>query len=241
MSELLVLLGTAAALGVVHTLLGPDHYLPFVAMARARNWSRARTLQVTLGCGLGHVLGSVVLGAVGIGLGVGLARLEAIESARAELAAWLLIGFGLAYAAWGVWRALRYRPHSHLHLHAEQGRLIVHAHPHTHTGPHAHPHGEPEQLTPWVLFTIFVFGPCEPLIPLLLYPAASHSLGTGWLGVAMVAAVFALATLATMAAAVLVVQAGIARIPFGSLDRYTHALAGATLAACGLALRFLGL
>ena len=37
--ETTVLALTAAAIAFVHTLLGPDHYLPFVAMAKARGWS----------------------------------------------------------------------------------------------------------------------------------------------------------------------------------------------------------
>jgi nickel/cobalt exporter len=232
------LLGTAAAIGAVHTLLGPDHYIPFVALARAGGWSRARTLALTLICWLGHVLGSVVLGLVGIGLGLAVSQLEAIETRRGELAAWLLIGFGLAYAGWGVWRALRHRPHSHLHVHAAPGGgAIVHDHPHAHTGEHVHPHGNPARLTPWVLFTIFIFGPCEPLIPLLMVPAAQGN----WGGVAAVTLVFGATTLATMAAIVMLALAGVARLSLGTLERYTHALAGAALAACGFAIRYLGL
>ena len=34
-SGIIILCGTAAALGFVHTLLGPDHYLPFIVMNRA--------------------------------------------------------------------------------------------------------------------------------------------------------------------------------------------------------------
>ena len=45
--ELLVLMFTAAAIGCAHTLLGPDHYLPFVMMGRARNWTLSRTLSLT--------------------------------------------------------------------------------------------------------------------------------------------------------------------------------------------------
>jgi len=30
MNEMSVLLMSAATLGVIHTLLGPDHYLPFI-------------------------------------------------------------------------------------------------------------------------------------------------------------------------------------------------------------------
>jgi nickel/cobalt exporter len=29
-SEILILAGTAATLGFVHTLIGPDHYFPFI-------------------------------------------------------------------------------------------------------------------------------------------------------------------------------------------------------------------
>ena len=39
-----LLLLTAASIGFIHTLLGPDHYLPFVAMSAARGWSSRRTL-----------------------------------------------------------------------------------------------------------------------------------------------------------------------------------------------------
>ena len=49
--DLAVLGFTAASIGVVHTLLGPDHYLPFVALARTRRWSTARTAAVTAACG----------------------------------------------------------------------------------------------------------------------------------------------------------------------------------------------
>ena len=54
-NELIVLMGTAASIGFFHTLLGPDHYLPFIVMSRARNWSAARTLVITVLCGLAIV------------------------------------------------------------------------------------------------------------------------------------------------------------------------------------------
>ena len=34
--DLTILAVTAASIGVVHTLVGPDHYLPFVVLAQAR-------------------------------------------------------------------------------------------------------------------------------------------------------------------------------------------------------------
>src|SRR5512143_254668 len=119
--EIWLLAGTAAALGLVHTVIGPDHYLPFIVIGRARNWSLAKTLRVAFLAGLGHILGSVVLGFVGIGLGLAVAKLEGVESARGAIASWLLIGFGLAYFVWGMRRAWKDKPHTHPHLHGQAG------------------------------------------------------------------------------------------------------------------------
>jgi ABC-type nickel/cobalt efflux system permease component RcnA len=234
-NELLLLSLTALSLGFIHTILGPDHYLPFIMMARAGKWPLRKTVLVTCLSGVGHVLSSVLLGLIGIAAGLTLSRLEAIEAWRGDLAAWLLIGFGLVYAIWGLRRAYRHRPHTHWHAHGED---VVHLHQHAHEKEHLHVHAAAgEKLTPWVIFTIFVFGPCEVLIPLLMYPAAQHS----WWGLLLVTAVFGVTTIATMLAIVLTAKAGFARLPFGPLERYSHTIAGATIALCGLAIRFLGL
>ena len=243
---------TAVVIGVTHTLLGPDHYLPFVFMARARGWLRAKTQLITLACGLGHVASSVVLGLLGIALGLAVARLASVEAVRGDLAAWALIAFGLVYMAWGVRRAMRGQSHCHPHLH-EDGSSHVHLH--VHQADHLHVHDAAQghardqagegrasrhaarSLAPWVLFTIFILGPCEPLIPLLMYPAAQNSLA----GVALVAVLYGAATLMSMSAAVFVASAGFARMPLGSLERYIHVVAGGAILACGLAIQFLGL
>jgi len=216
-------------------LFGPDHYLPFIAMGRARSWSRRKTLLITFLCGLGHVASSVVLGLIGLWFGIRVLKLEAFESARGSLAAWLLIGFGLAYFVWGLHHALKNRPHSHTHSHAH----IMHAHKHAHTQGHKHLHtpDESKNITPWILFIIFVFGPCEPLIPLLMYPAAAGSMTL----VALVALVFSAATIATMLSVVYVTTLGVEKLRFGFIENYSHALAGLTLLACGGAIQFLGL
>ena len=67
-----VLLMTAVSIGFLHTLIGVDHALPFVALGKARGWNLTQTLFTTFVCGVGHVLGSVFIGAIGIGLGVAL-------------------------------------------------------------------------------------------------------------------------------------------------------------------------
>src|SRR5512139_214609 len=103
-SELSLLLITAASLGFFHTLFGPDHYLPFISMSWARKWSLKKTTFITFLCGIGHIAGSVALGMIGVAMGIAVNKLEWIESSRGNLAAWLLIGFGLAYFAWGMRR-----------------------------------------------------------------------------------------------------------------------------------------
>ena len=229
--ELAILTGTAATVGLIHTLIGPDHYLPFIVLAKARKWSVLRTGWITLLCGLGHIASSVVLGLVGIALGLSVAKLELTESHRGEIAAWLLTAFGLVYLIWGLRRAFRNKAHTHVHAHASE---LMHSHEHTHAKDHAHPHTVRGRanLTPWVLFTIFVFGPCEPLIPILMYPAAAESL---W-AVVMVAVVFGVVTITTMMSVVLISTFVINLLPTSRLERYSHALAGAAIFLCGVAI-----
>ena len=232
---ILVIAGTAATLGFIHTVLGPDHYLPFIVMSRARNWTLSKTLFISFLCGLGHVLSSVILGFLGIALGVAVFKLETIESFRGGVAAWLLIGFGFAYFIWGLRRAIKNRPHKHIHFHADGEK---HEHKHAHKADHAHVHGEGKKnITPWILFTVFVFGPCEPLIPLIMYPAAKHNTG----GVVLVALAFGLATIVTMLTIIAVMSWGASFVRLGKLERYTHAIAGAMIFISGISVQFLGL
>lgn len=246
-TETSILITTAVSVGCLHTLLGPDHYVPFVAMARTNCWSMRHTVAVTVLCGIGHVLGSVAIGAVGLAIGTMVFQIEAIESFRGETAAWLLIGFGLAYLTWGIVQAIRDVPHTHLHQHADG---TVHSHPHRHDPEHQHVHRgvgvESEAaedrsgwaarlgLTPWVLFVIFVFGPCEVLIPLLMYPAAQAN---GWAVVAVVAA-FAVATIGTMTAMVLLIVYGLNALRLPDFHRFSHPIAGGAVLLCGLAIKF---
>ncbi len=223
MENEIYLLGiTAITIGFLHTVLGPDHYLPFIAMSKARNWSNGKTLTITFFCGLGHVLSSILLGMVGVALGIAIFKLENVESARAEIATWALIAFGFTYLIWGIHRALKNKAHSHDHLPTDSG---VHSHSH---------HDDKPTITPWVLFTIFVLGPCEPLIPILMYPAARHSISS----LILVSALFGTVTIGTMMGLVITGCLGFSFLPLKRMERYMHALAGGTLSMCGLAMLF---
>jgi len=231
--EIIILSGTAT-IGFIHTVLGPDHYLPFIALSKARHWSMNKTVVITFLCGVGHVLSSVAIGMLGIALGITLFKLESVESIRGELAGWLLLGFGLAYFIWGLKDIIRNRSHEHIHQHKEGE---IHIHTHRHIGEHLHIHDSEDNLTPWILFIIFLFGPCEPLIPLVMYPAAKGNM----LDVVIVTIIFGVITILTMIFIVLIFSYGLSRFYFGKLERYSNALAGLFIFFCGVAIKFLGL
>ena len=155
-AELSALIVAATSIAFLHTISGPDHYLPFVMISWARKWSVLKTTLITLLCGLGHILSSIVLGIVGISLGLAVKGLVHVESVRGNIAAWLLIAFGLVYLIWGLRRAIRNKPHVHSHAHAEK---FIHKHTHSHHEEHVHIHDDEKNAntTPWVLFIIFNF------------------------------------------------------------------------------------
>jgi len=226
------LLLTAIIVGVTHTLMGPDHYLPFVALSKARNWSSTRTTVITLLCGIGHVLGSIALGAIGVAIGWSVGGLEAIETMRGEIAAWLLTVMGALYLIWALKRFGRGHKHAHIHAHSDG---LLHKHEHTHHKEHVHVHDQKQSVrstTAWSLFIIFVFGPCEAFIPLLLFPSVQQN----WQLAVATTAVFAVATVVTMIGTVHLLCKGLEFLPMKYFDRYGHVAAGVAILACGTAI-----
>ncbi|HET7536592.1 MAG TPA: hypothetical protein VFJ90_09075 [Candidatus Didemnitutus sp.] len=235
-----VLLLSTAGVAILHTLAGPDHYLPFIVMGRARRWSTLRTIFWTTLCGVGHVGSSVALAIVGVLLGYGLEHVRFIEEWRGNLAAWAMITFGAVYLVWGLKRAARGAIHGHRHDHGHADHAhenCAHECAHQAHATHAGHETAGFRLTPWVLFTIFVFGPCEPMIPLVMYPAAQGA----WSDVYTVVGVFSALTIGSMLAVVLLAVKGISLLPTKHLERYNHAAAGGTILLAGCAIQFLGL
>lgn len=226
---------SAATLGVIHTLLGPDHYLPFIVLSKARGWTRTRTLWITFISGIGHVAGSVILGMLGIAMGISLSKLETIESSRGSIVGWMLIAFGVLYTLYGVYKY--FKKGSHFHLPAFlRPRSIRHSDLHLSEG-ELKKEDDAGRMTPWILFLIFVFGPCEVLIPMLVYPAAQQS---GW-GVFLVALVFGIATVGTMLLVVMLGYQGLSLVRFKGREHQLHLLAGVVILAAGAGMQFMGL
>ncbi|MES2890532.1 MAG: hypothetical protein V4725_00935 [Bacteroidota bacterium] len=231
LSELQVLIMTAISIACLHTLTGPDHYLPFIALSRARGWSAGKTAWWTLVCGSGHVLSSVLLGLGGAALGWSLSKLTWAEGIRGGLAGWVMLIFGFCYACWGIYAAAGNRAHKHVEF-ADENEAYVYEH---RDSGGVLP-GEKYKLTPWVLFVIFILGPCEPMIPLLFYPAAENNL----LGMSVLIVVYLVVTLVTMLAMVLMGYYGFALFNVKKLEKYVHALGGFTIFICGAGILWMG-
>lgn len=229
-----ILLTSALTIGFIHTAIGIDHSLPFVVLGKTRGWTLLRTLTITAICGVAHVASSVLIAGIGLGIGIAGSQLERVESTRGGWAAWVLVGFGLAYSAVALIKL-----------------KTNHLRQHEHEGDHAHWRKLSEsadmtampvkRLMP-ALLVIFALGPCEALLPLLTASGISLSLFQGM----MVALVFSFATIFAMLFLVTLGFWSTSTLPW--LERvlsraqpHTHVAAGITLTLSGLSIQFLGL
>ena len=227
-SDTLIITSSAASLGFFHTILGPDHYLPFVAMARTNGWNGYKTAGYVVLCGVSHVLGTILIGLLALLLGFALFKIETFQSLRGDFAGWFLLLFGAVYFSWGInWglnkiRETKSESSSENKINAPQKDM-----------------GNSNFIrsTPFLLFLFFIFGPCEPLLPLL----ALGSENTHYFSSFLVIMAFCLATVFTMLLCVMVFYYGLSRFSiFLKLEHYMHATTGLVLFICGFSIQFLG-
>ena len=105
-------LWTAAFLtAVIHTIAGPDHYLPFIAIAKSRGYSLKKTLLWTFICGIGHIGSALLIALAFIYFSHWLSKenFAWIEDNRGDIAAYALIGLGAAYLLWALRRRLAHK------------------------------------------------------------------------------------------------------------------------------------
>jgi nickel/cobalt transporter (NicO) family protein len=237
----------ALTVGVLHTLIGPDHYLPLAALGKARRWGVGRLMWITVVCGGLHVGSSVLIGLLALAFGWQLGSVQGFESFRGGVAGWMVLGLGLAYLLWAIRGHLRrgIDATSHRLLESAKRDELVAVAPTTANDSSNRP-------VRWWLMLVFGLGPCEVLIPLLMFPAvqqtdmarattaASSIAVSGW-PLALLASVvgcFAIATIGTMVAAVLAVSYGLklsSRLwPAQGWLSDGHVLAGAAVIGCGL-------
>lgn len=229
-SELITLILSTIAISCLHTATGPDHYLPFIVLSRSQKWTITKTIAITIVCGLGHILSSVGVGLIGVVLGWQLSNLSWFEGHRGNIAAWCLLGFGVAYLLYGLWRAKKNKPHKHFDVINEDVYVYEHSHGDIVASKSR------VKVTPLVLFAIFVMGPTEPLLPLLFYSGAQRS----YLEIILIIIVFALFTVLTMLTMVLLGIYGYSFYDTEKLEKYVHAIGGLVITVCGIGMLFLG-
>ena len=227
---LTTLAATGFAVAFLHAAI-PTHWLPFVLVARARRWSRAKTLAVTMGAGLGHVSLTTLLGLaiawLGFQLGDRLGRAFP----------WIAGGALLAIGGYYFWRQVR-------------GGGICHHHPpgsHHHADEHCgeardHSHWEDElkdsalvsaKADDWAaiggLFVMLTLSPCEGFLPVYL-----SAVQFGWRGFFALSAILAVAALAGMLLFTWLALLGFEKIEVNRFERYEAALLGAVFAVLGV-------
>ncbi len=231
-----LLILTSISIAVIHTLSGPDHYIPFIVLSNERKWSAKKTTSIVLFCGIGHVISSVLLAFAGIWLQTSVLSISGLEEYRGSIASWILFLFGFAYLIWGIWKLIRQNSkHSHLHFH-QNG--IPHTHTHNHESSHVHIHLSPQKnITPWVLFIIFIFGPCEPMIPLIM----GSQLQYGWNQTVLIILLFSAFTISSMMMMVFAGLYGFSKLKTEWVEKYTTVISGGALSLCGVGMIWLGL
>lgn len=235
-----VLIVTVAAVGILHTIV-PDHWAPIVILARQQGWSLVRTAKSAALAGVGHFTTTLLLGAllwlVGATVAVRYAHLVSLASAIA------LLGFGF-WIAYQGWREMQtdahgahghtHFEHTHLHEHAD-GLRHMHRHEHHEADwhdsggegvLHVHDHAASGRTA---LLLILGSSPMIEGIPAFL---AASTKGVGLL--AVMAAVFGIATIATYVVLCLAGVRGLQRTSLGPLERYGEVISGLFVAVVGI-------
>lgn len=205
-----MLLFSAFMVGALHAL-APDHWVPFAALSKARNWSARKAALITFLSGIVHVASSLAIGLAGIFLQKSLADVTSWEGLRGEWFSVLLISFGLTYMLWNIKQSNKKKTEA---MDPRQ-----------------------DEVAYWSYFAIFVLGPCEPLIPFLFLSTENGAaqmipvvlcFSAATLAVMSAAAFLAVSTMDRI------------KLP-GSFVLNPGAAAGATIAVTGLVVRILGI
>ncbi len=113
------LLAAAGGVGFGHAIL-PDHWVPLAVLGRTRRYPLSRVARLSGLAGIAHVLVSIVLGAVIIG--VGLQFRSTVQSAQDAIIGFVLIATGIGFAL------LELTGHGH-HHHDHDEHPDHHEHP----------------------------------------------------------------------------------------------------------------
>ena len=207
MNETLLYTLTTTGFGVafLHAAI-PTHWLPFVAIGRARRWSHRQILGSVALAGGGHILVTTILGVSLAWFGFELN--EHFEQALHWVAGGILIALG----AWLAFRAPHGRACDHCHGHPEKLRP-----------------GASDRAALWGLFLTLTLSPCELFLPDYL-TAAPY----GWPGVLLLSVVLAVATLGGMLVLTWLTLRGVERLRWSWLEQLDGRVIGGLLCVLGV-------
>jgi nickel/cobalt transporter (NicO) family protein len=121
----LALIAAAAGVGLGHAIL-PDHWVPLAVLGRTRRYPLSRVARLSGLAGVTHVLVSIVLGAVIIG--IGLQFRSTIQSAQDTIVGSILIATGIGFAAFELTGHGHSHDHDHAHDHGDDDGHNHHDH-----------------------------------------------------------------------------------------------------------------
>ena len=234
-ATLSLLLATAVSTALFHTLI-PDHWLPFVLIGRARGWSKRTTLAVSGISAAIHVALSAALGLLAVAAGLEVAR--AVGQSLSDAAPFLLIAFGLIYAAWAWRKGGHFHPGGKL-LHQPGEGAPCPGKEESDPG-HLHYHADDALIrnttgrSALALAAIVGINPCVLILPLVLKGADQ-----GTFALAAILGAYALTTVALMVGLSVAGVAGALRLTLPGAARYMEAASGLLIAGAGVALLLL--
>lgn len=215
------------AVAFLHAAI-PTHWLPFVLVARARSWSRTKTLAVTAGAGLGHVALTSLLGLAIAWFGFRLD--EAAGHTFPWIAGGILIAIGLYY----LWRQWSGGGICHHHVADEHKKHCAH-------GERDPSHWDEELKDSRLvservddrtaiggLFVMLTLSPCEGFLPFYL-----SGVRFGWSGFFILSAILAVGALGAMLLFTWFAMMGLERIKIRAFERCEAGLLGAAFVLLG--------
>ncbi|WP_071521711.1 hypothetical protein [Neomoorella thermoacetica] len=220
-----MLVGTAAAAAAAHTLL-PDHWLPYVLTARARQMPHGRTIVMAVAGAITHLFSTVIIGLV-FALAGESAAVRATWGLD-RLIGLVVVGLGL-YFLWRGWPGKGQRHehrevgYSHMHDHLQEG--LGHRH-NCQEEEHTHTHGWGSDYT---LGAILGVRPCVEAIPIFL---AASTQGV-FSSLAAIGA-WVVVTVVSMVGIVWLSVRGLETLRFAWLEQYGELISGAVIPTLGV-------
>lgn len=226
-----LLTATAGATALFHTLI-PDHWLPFVLVARSQGWSLRKTFLTTFLSAVLHVTLSLGLGILALFLG---REFMHVLGERIELMSGIgLLFFGLVYTLFfltGGGRHQHYFP-GHGEHHPVEDYRGEGAEGSAEAGPSRRHilarHLGDHPLGAVTLAAIVGLNPCVLAIPLMFATIAEGRWAFLWVGTS-----FAITSIVVLVGASVLGFQGLRRVRLGFLDRYGEVVSGLLIALLG--------